>query len=256
MLIDTHAHLDHQKFDQDREEVIARAGTAGVVKIINAAGDIESSLAGIELARRHPCVYAAVGIHPHDAKDAPKDYLDKLFELAHREKVVAIGEIGLDYYYDFSPRQIQHKIFQGQLELCKKVNLPVIIHNRDAHKDVLDMLQQVGIGPAGGVMHCFSGSWEVAQECIKMGLYVSFAGPVTFQNAKKLKEVAAKVPMEKILAETDCPYLTPHPHRGKRNESAYVGLVVQQIADLKGLSYEETAAIIYDNSKKLFKLED
>ena len=256
MLIDTHAHLDHQKFDQDREEVIARAGNAGVAKIINAAGDIESSLSGIELAQRHPCVYAAVGIHPHEAKDAPEDYLDKLFELAHKEKVVAIGEIGLDYYYDFSPRPVQHKIFKGQLELCKKVNLPMIIHNRDAHKDVLDLLQQVGIGPAGGVMHCFSGSWEVAQQCIEMGLYVSFAGPVTFQNAKKLKEVAAKVPMEKILAETDCPYLTPHPHRGKRNEPAYVGLVVQQLAELKGLGYEETAAIIHNNSIKLFNLDE
>jgi TatD DNase family protein len=256
MLIDTHAHLDHQKFEQDRDEVIARAGTAGVVKIINAAGDIESSLAGIELARQHSGIYAAVGIHPHDAKDAPEDYLDQLFELAHREKVVAIGEIGLDYYYDFSPRQIQQQIFRAQLELCKKVNLPVIIHNRDAHKDVLDMLQEVGIGPAGGVMHCFSGSWEVAQQCIKLGLNISFAGPVTFQNAGKLKDVAARVPMDKILAETDCPYLTPHPHRGKRNEPAHVGLVVHQIAELKGLSYEEAAAIIYNNAIKVFALED
>ncbi|WP_066634239.1 TatD family hydrolase [Desulfolucanica intricata] len=254
MLIDTHAHLDDKKFDEDREDVISRAGAAGVALIINAACDINSSEKAITLAQNYAQIYAAVGIHPHDAKDAGKDYLQKLIELSRNEKVVAIGEIGLDYYYDFSPRPVQQKIFREQLSLAKELNLPVIIHNRDAHKDVLEILHEEGLGPAGGVMHCFSGSWEVARECLNLGMYISFAGPVTFQNAKKLKEVAAKVPVDKILAETDCPYLTPHPHRGKRNEPANVRFVVQQIAELKGLNPDDMENIILKNAKKLFSL--
>ncbi|AEF92952.1 hydrolase, TatD family [Desulfotomaculum nigrificans CO-1-SRB] len=254
MLIDSHAHLDNERFDDDRAAVIGRCREE-LNAVINVGYDMESSRRSIALAEEFPFIYAAVGVHPHDAKEAPGDYLDQLKQMAAHPKVVAIGEIGLDYYYDLSPRDVQQRSFQEQLLLAKELDLPFIIHDRDAHGDIMQILRQAGPYPAGGVMHCFSASWEIAQECMKLGLYISLAGPVTFNNAGKLKDIAVKVPLERLLVETDCPYLTPVPYRGKRNEPAYVRHVVNHIAQLRGMNPEELANITAANTISLFKLE-
>ncbi|GAB6159188.1 TatD family hydrolase [Desulfotomaculum varum] len=253
MLIDSHAHLDNERFNHDRPEVMARCSRE-LTALINVGYDLASSQRSIALAEKYTFVYAAVGVHPHDAKDAPADYRQQLTELAAHPKVVAVGEIGLDYYYDLSPREVQQKVFREQLQLAKELQLPFIIHDRDAHGDILQILQQAAPYPAAGVMHCFSGSWEVARACLKLGLYISLAGPVTFANAGKLQEIARRVPLERLLVETDCPYLTPVPHRGKRNEPAYVRHVVEYIARLRQMPPEELARITAGNTVDLFKL--
>lgn len=253
-LIDSHAHIDDRRFDDDREQVIERARINGISGIINIGHDMESSLRSIDLAQQYSFIYAAVGIHPHDAKDAPVDYLERLSEMAQSPRVVAVGEIGLDYYYDLSPRDVQRKIFIEQLALAKELQIPVVIHLRDAAGDFLEIMRREGLKPIAGVMHCFSGSWEVAKECLDMGFYISFAGPVTFKNASNLKEVAVKVPLDRLLVETDCPYLTPMPHRGKRNEPAYVKYVAEHIAQLKGISIEEFIDKVEQNTTELFGL--
>ncbi|MCL5290892.1 MAG: TatD family hydrolase [Bacillota bacterium] len=253
MLIDSHAHLDNERFKADQAQVIARCSEE-LTALINVGYDLASSRRSIELAEKHPFIYAAVGVHPHDAKGAPEDYLQQLRELVAHPKVVAIGEIGLDYYYDLSPRDVQQKVFRQQLRLAKELEIPFVIHNRDAHGDILQVLREEAPYPAPGVMHCFSASWEVAQECMKLGLYISLAGPVTFANAGKLKDIAVKVPLNRLLVETDCPYLTPAPHRGKRNEPAYVRHVVEHIARLRGMSPRELAEITAANTINLFNL--
>ena len=253
-LIDSHAHLDDRRFDEDREEVIERAGQDGVTQIINIGCDLASSKRSVELAAKYACIYATAGVHPHDAKDVPPDYLEQLRKLLQQPKTVAVGEIGLDYYYDHSPRQVQKEVFIQQLNLAKEVQLPVVIHLRDAYGDFLEIMKKERLGPVNGVMHCYSGSLEVAEECLNMGFYISFAGPVTFKNAGKLKEVARVVPLEKMLVETDCPYLTPVPHRGKRNEPAYVKHVAEQIAELKGITIAEMSRAVYQNTKELFSI--
>lgn len=253
MLIDSHAHLDNERFNQDRTEVIARCKEE-LTALVNVGYDLASSRRSIELAEKSPFIYAAIGVHPHDAKDAPEDYLQQLKEMAAHPGVVAIGEIGLDYYYDLSPREVQQRVFREQLLLAKELNLPFVIHNRDAHGDILQVLREEAPYPASGVMHCFSASWEVARECMKLGLYISLAGPVTFANAGKQKDIAVKMPLDRLLVETDCPYLTPAPHRGKRNEPAYVRHVVEHIAQLRAMSPEELAQITAANTIKLFSL--
>lgn len=253
MLIDSHAHLNNERFDDDREEVIGRCGEQ-LTALLNVGYDLASSQSSLELAEAYPFIYASVGIHPHDAQEAATDYLEQLKKMAEHPKVVAIGEIGLDYYYDLSPREVQQNVFREQLRLAKELNLPFIIHNRDAHADIMNILKQEAPYPMGGVMHCFSASWEVAQECLKLGLYISFAGPVTFANAGKLKEIAGKIPLERLLVETDCPYLTPVPHRGKRNEPAYVRFVAEHVAGLRGLAVEELANTTAQNAIRLFRL--
>ncbi|MBM7855176.1 TatD DNase family protein [Desulfohalotomaculum tongense] len=251
-LIDSHAHIDDERFDEDREQVIERARQNGLSKIINIGHDLESSRRSVQLAEKYRFIYAAVGVHPHDAKDVPGDYLEQLKEMSRQDKVLSIGEIGLDYYYDLSPREVQKKVFIEQLNLAKELNLPVVIHLRDAYGDFLDIMRVEGLEPITGVMHCYSGSWEVAKECLNMGFYISFAGPVTFKNAQKVREVAARVPLERLLVETDCPYLTPVPHRGKRNEPAYVKYVAEQLAALKGITLEELSQSVCRNAEKLF----
>lgn len=253
MLIDSHAHLDNEKFNEDREEILARCGQE-LTALINVGYDLASSRRSIALAEQNACIFAAVGVHPHDAKDAPENYLEEIELMAKQPRVVAIGEIGLDYYYDLSPREIQQRIFQEQLRLAKKLELPFIIHNRDAHADIMKILSDNAPYPNGGVMHCFSASWEVARDCINMGLYISFAGPVTFSNAGKLKDIAIKVPIDRLLVETDCPYLTPAPHRGKRNQPAYVRHVAETIAGLRNMGPDEVAAQTAANTIRLFKL--
>jgi TatD DNase family protein len=256
-LTDTHTHLDFPQFDNDRERVIERASTAGVKAIINVGADLASSQAAVVLAEVYPQVYAAVGVHPHDAKTLTKEVLEELRVLASHPKVVAIGEIGLDFYRDLSPRDKQRQAFKQQLALASKAGKPVIIHDREAHKEVMATLRRwvEGSYESVGVLHCFSGDLAMAQESIELGFYISIAGPVTFKNARGLRELVRQLSLEKLLIETDCPYLTPHPHRGKRNEPAYVKLVAQEVARVKGLALADVARTTSDNAHSLFALK-
>jgi TatD DNase family protein len=254
MLTDTHAHLNAEQFDEDREETIRRAYESGVTRIVNIGFNRETIPTSLELAERYDFIYTAVGWHPQDAKDMHPDDLDWIEELCRRDKVVAIGEIGLDYYWDTSPKEVQHRVFREQIRLARKIGKPIVIHNRDAHQDVVQILREEKAADVGGIMHCYSGSWETAKLCLDMNFYISFGGPVTFKNAKQPKEVLAQVPLDRLLLETDCPYLAPHPHRGKRNESAYVRLVAETAAEIKGLPVEEIALITTNNAIALLKL--
>lgn len=254
MLFDTHVHLNAEQFEEDLEEVISRAQDAGVSHMVCVGFDRLTIQKAMELAERYDFIYACVGWHPVDAIDMKEEDLLWIEELAAHPKVVAIGEMGLDYHWDKSPKEIQKEVFRKQIRLAKKVKLPIVIHNREATADIVEILKEEGAAEVGGIMHCFSGSPEVAIECLKMNFYISLGGPVTFKNAKKPKEVASVVPLEKLLIETDCPYLAPHPYRGKRNEPGYVKLVAEQIAEIKGISFEEVAAVTTVNAKKLFDI--
>ncbi|MDA8336791.1 MAG: TatD family hydrolase [Peptococcaceae bacterium] len=254
MFIDTHAHLDDEQFAADLPAVLDRARAAGVGAIVNASYDLASAGRAAGMASVYPWIYATCGIHPHGAAVVPEDYLERLRELLARPGVVALGEIGLDYYRNLSPRADQQRVFREQLALARELNLPVVIHNRDAHADVFDILSSDGVGPAGGIMHCFSGGWEMAGRFMGLGLYISLAGPVTFTNAPRLAEVAQKLPLERILVETDCPYLAPHPYRGRRNEPAYVRLVAEKVALLRGMGVEELSARAAQNACLAFGL--
>ncbi len=255
MLFDSNTNLDDQRFEQDRDIVIARARENGIKYMISPGADLNTSIRAANIAEKYDNIYAAVGVHPHDVKDINEDTIEALKALSNKEKVVAIGEIGLDYYYDNSPREDQRKWFKRQIELAQEVNLPIIIHDRDAHGETFDILKQYNVGNTGCVMHCYASSVEMAKEYIKMGVYISFAGPVTFKNARKTYEVAKEIPLEWILVETDSPYLTPTPYRGKRNEPAYVKLVAEKIAEAKGISLEEVAHQTTINAKKLFRID-
>ncbi|MEN8697708.1 TatD family hydrolase [Bacillus infantis] len=252
MLFDTHVHLNAEQFEEDLEEVIGRAQAEGVSHMVVVGFDRPTITRAMELAEAYDFIFACVGWHPVDAIDMTDEDLAWIEELAAHPKVVAIGEMGLDYHWDKSPKDVQKDVFRRQIRLAKKVKLPIVIHNRDATADVVEILREEGAGEVGGIMHCYSGSVEVAKECLDMNFYISLGGPVTFKNAKKPKEVAEAVPLEKLLIETDCPYLAPHPYRGKRNEPAYVKLVAEQIAELKGLAYEEVAEATTENAKRLF----
>ena len=251
MLIDTHAHLDSKSFDKDREEVIERAKAAGVSRIVNIGFNRETIPTTLALAEQHEMIYAAVGWHPQDAITLQEGDLDWIAELCAHPKVVAIGEIGLDYYWDTSPKDVQHIVFREQIRLARRLGKPIIIHNRDAHADVVRILKEENAAEVGGIMHCFSGSPEIAEECVKLNFHISFGGPITFTNAVQPKEALARVPMERLLIETDAPYLTPHPFRGKRNESSYVRYVAEAAAAIKQVSVEEIIQITADNAKKL-----
>ncbi|WP_221569239.1 TatD family hydrolase [Alkalihalobacillus sp. TS-13] len=252
MLFDTHAHLNAVQFDEDREEVIQRALDEGVSHIVVVGFDRDTIKGALDLAEGYDFIYAAVGWHPVDAIDMTEEDLKWIEELASHPKVVALGEMGLDYHWDKSPKDIQKDVFRKQIQLAKKVDLPIVIHNREATEDVVRILEEENAEEVGGIMHCYSGSLEIAKRCMDMNFYISFGGPVTFKNAKKPKEVAVEIPMDRILIETDCPFLSPHPLRGKRNESSYVKYVAEQIADLKGMSVEEFAQKTSDNAFRLF----
>lgn len=252
MLFDTHVHLNAAQFDEDLEEVIARAQAEGVSNMVVVGFDRPTIKKAIELVEQYEFLYAAIGWHPVDAIDMELKDLDWIEELSSHPKVVALGEMGLDYYWDKSPKEVQHEVFRKQIRLAKKVKLPIIIHNREATADILMILKEENAAEVGGIMHCFSGSAETALECIEMNFSISLGGPVTFKNAKKPKEVAIEIPLDRLLIETDCPYLAPHPYRGKRNEPSYVKLVAEQIAELKGLTFQEIAQITTANAKKIF----
>lgn len=254
MLIDTHVHLNDNQYEQDIDQVIQRALDAGVERMVVVGFDRPTITRAMELTEKHSFIYAVVGWHPVDAINCTEEDLQWIEELAAHPKVVGIGETGLDYHWDKSPKEVQQELFRKQIQLAKKVNLPIIIHNRDATADVVQILQEEEAGTTGGIMHCFSGSVEIAKQCIDMNFMISLGGPVTFKNAKMPKQVATEIPLEYLLVETDAPYLAPHPHRGKRNEPAYVALVAEQIAELKGISLKEVAQITTQNAMKLFAI--
>ncbi|MDP4161534.1 MAG: TatD family hydrolase [Bacillota bacterium] len=252
MLFDTHVHLNAEQYSEDLEEVIERAKSEGVSEMVVVGFDRPTIERAMELTEAYDFIYACIGWHPVDAIDMTDQDLLWIEELSAHPKVVAIGEMGLDYYWDKSPKEVQKEVFRRQIRLAKKVKLPIVIHNRDATADIVQILKEEKAEEVGGIMHCFSGSVEIAKECVKMNFFISLGGPVTFKNAKAPKEVAAEIPLEKLLIETDCPYLTPHPHRGKRNEPAFVKLVAEQIAEIKGLTLENVAEATTKNAEKLF----
>jgi TatD DNase family protein len=254
MLVDSHAHIQGKEYAGETEAVLERAHAAGVEKIIavGGAGDMSSNTEAIALAERYESVYATVGMHPHDAKDVSQDDLDKLRELAARAKVVAIGETGLDYYYDHSPREVQRQVFTRFIRMARETGLPIVVHERDAATDVADLLREVGGGRLRGVIHCFTGDERAAREYLDLGFCISFSGIITFKNAQALRDVVRQVPLERLLVETDSPYLTPVPHRGKRNEPAYVRFVAQTLAEVKDLSFEDVARATTANVRDLF----
>lgn len=255
MIIDSHAHLDDARFNKDRDKLIKELEENGIELAINIGSDLKTSIASTALADKHENIYAAVGIHPHSAKEVDESTIEILRSFAARDKVVAIGEIGLDFHYDNSPRDIQKKWFKEQIKLAKEVNLPIVVHSRESDQEVLDIIKEAQDGTLRGVLHCFSGSVELAKEYIKLGFYISLAGPVTFKNARVPKEVAKAVPLDKLLVETDSPYLTPEPYRGKRNEPIYTKYVAGTIADLRGISYEELAKATNRNTRDLFGIK-
>lgn len=251
MLTDSHTHLNDTQFDEDRDEVIRRAQEAGVTRILNIGFNRETIPTSIELAEKYDFIYSTVGWHPQDAITMQEEDLAWLESLCAHPKVVAIGEIGLDYHWDTSPKDVQADVFRKQIRLARKVGLPIVIHDREAHQDIVQILKEEKAAEIGGIMHCFSGSVEMARECLDMNFYISFGGPLTFKNAKKPKEVAVEVPLDRLLVETDAPYLTPHPFRGKRNETGYVRLVAETLAELRGMSLEEIAQITSNNAAKI-----
>ena len=252
--IDSHVHLDLSEFKKDMPDVIQRAKEGGIENIITIGIGIQECKSAMRIAEAYPSIYAAIGIHPHNAKSLDLKTLDFLEDNANNKKVVALGEMGLDFFRNHSSREDQVRAFRAQLDLAKSVNLPVIIHDRDAHEETLSILEEEKAGLTGGVIHCFSGDAEMALKCIDMGFYISIPGTVTFKNAKKQQEVVRKIPIEKILIETDCPFLSPVPYRGKRNEPLHVKYVAEEIAKIKNMPIEEIARITVSNTKELFSL--
>ena len=251
-LFDSHCHLDDERFDEDREQLIQALPEQGLVYCVTVGSDLDSSERSIALARQYGHVYAAAGVHPHEASKAPEDYLDRLRQMLGQSKVVALGEIGLDYYYDFSPRDLQKRILSQQLDLAYELDLPVIVHVRDAHGDMMELLRARRDRLPGGVLHCFSGSAQSAAEYVRLGFYISFAGPVTFKNAGKLLLAAQSVPEDRILIETDSPFLAPVPMRGKRNDPSLVRYVCTKMAELRGMTEEEMSELTLRNALRFF----
>lgn len=256
MIFDTHAHYDDERFDGDREELLLSMKQHGICGITNIGAGISTSGAAIALAEQYDFIYAAIGVHPNEVEELNDEKMDWLRKKAAHPKVVAIGEIGLDYYWKEPSPEIQKEWFIRQLNLAREAGLPVVIHSRDAAKDTLDIMKEQKAEEIGGVVHCFSYHREMAEEYLNMGFYFGIGGVVTFQNAAKLKEVVAYLPMEKIVLETDCPYLSPVPNRGKRNSSLNIPYVVDVIAKIKSVSPQEVEAITWQNARKLYRISD
>ena len=247
-LFDTHVHLDAGRFDRDRSQVLRRAHAQGVVAMLNVGFDLASSRAAVKLAASHDHIWAAVGLHPHHASQYSEELEGEFRALLQSPRVVALGECGLDFYRDLSPRPVQREAFARLLGLGTELGLPVVIHDRDAHEEVYEILSEFDIGRTGGIMHCFSGDVEFARRCLDLGLYIALAGPVTYPRSHALREVARFVPEERLLLETDCPYLPPAPHRGKRNEPALVGLVCEEVARVRKMPPEQLSEITLTNA--------
>jgi TatD DNase family protein len=253
-LIDSHAHIQSSDYAAEIDAVVQRARDAGVEKIIvvGGAGELSSNQTAIAVAESHPNLSATVGMHPHDAKDVGEEVLGQLEALTVNAKVVAVGETGLDYYYSHSPHDIQRNIFARFIHMARKTKLPIVVHERDAHKDAAELLQREGAGEVRGVIHCFTGAYDAARTYLDLGFYLSFTGIITFKNAEALRDVVRKVPLDRMLVETDSPFLTPVPHRGKRNEPAYVRFVAETVAVVKATSLEEVAQVTGRNTRSLF----
>lgn len=256
MLIDSHAHLQDEAFAEDLEQVLQRADEAGLEKIICIGYDYESSCEAVKLAHKYPRIYAVVGVHPHDADTLNSDIMARLYDLARDPRVLAIGEIGLDFYRNLSPQEIQEKAFIEQIKLAQELYKPIVIHDRDAHQEVLNIIKKEKAGRSEGIMHCYSGHWPLAMDLMKQGFYLSFAGPLTYKNAKKTVEVAAKIPLDRVLIETDCPYLSPEPLRGKRNEPANVSYMARKLAELRKKDPQEIAYLTGLNTRRVFHIND
>ena len=264
MLFDSHAHLNSEQYDDNRETIIAAIEKSDLEYVMDIGYDLESSVMAVEHAKKYPWCYAAVGCHPHDTKTMDEMTLQMFRGLAKKPRVKAIGEIGLDYYHNHSERDVQQHWFRRQIQLALELELPIVIHDRDANDDVMRILKEEGafsrsrtdkLGDAKVLLHCFSGSKELAQQYIKLGATISIAGPITYKNARKGIEVVQAVPIEHLLIETDSPYLTPEPFRGKPNRPDYVEHTARKVAEIKGISYEEVAGITCDNAKKFFSIE-
>lgn len=252
MLIDTHVHLNADQYDEDLEEVMDRAREAGIKKMVVVGFDRKTIERTVDLIEKYENVYGVIGWHPVDAVDCTEEDLDWIESLSTHEKIVGIGETGLDYHWDKSPHDVQKEIFKKQIALAKRVKLPIIIHNRKATEDCIEILKSENAHEIGGIMHAFSGDESDADTIVDMNFYVSLGGPVTFKNAQEPKDIAVHVPIEKLLVETDAPYLAPHPYRGKRNEPAYVKLVAEKIAELRGMTYEDLAVQTTKNAEAFF----
>jgi TatD DNase family protein len=253
LIFDTHAHYDSSQFDEDREEVLSSMQEQGVSTIVNVGASYESCFLVPEMVKKYPFMYAAVGVHPDEVGALNEETFARMKEQFGQEKVIAVGEIGLDYYWDNESREVQKTWFIRQLELARELNLPVLIHSREAAADTMEIMKEYGQG-LRGVIHCYSYSKEMAAEYVKMGYYIGIGGVITFKNGKKLKEVAAEIPLTSIVLETDCPYLAPEPFRGKRNQSGYIQYVAEEIARIKGISVEEVLAQTEENAKKMYGL--
>jgi TatD DNase family protein len=255
MIWDTHAHLDDPRYQKKYfAGVCERAKEAGITRILNVGFNLPSSQRSVKLAQDHEFIYAAIGVHPHNATEANADTWPALMQLAKKHKVLAWGEIGLDYYRDLSPRHTQKEVFIQQIELANVAGLPIVIHSRDAYDDVLKIIKEHP--PAhGGAFHCYSSSWEMAKVFLKLGFYLSFAGPLTYKNARHTVEVARNIPLDRFFVETDSPYLTPEPHRGQHNEPAFVREVVAKMAEIRGMSFEEIAALAMENACRFFRTD-
>ena len=254
MIFDTHAHYDEKAFDPDREELLASLPGRGVGGIVNVGASPQGARASVAFARKYDYMYAAVGIHPDDVGALDDALLEELRVMAGQPKTVAVGEIGLDYYWDVQPHEVQKEAFIRQLELAKDVDLPINVHSRDAAQDTFDIIRDHHAGTTGGIIHCFSGSVEMAREYVKRGYYIGVGGVVTFKNGKTLKNVVREVPLERIVTETDCPYLAPVPFRGKRNDSGMIRYVIDEIAALKEIPVEEAEEILYANAMQVYRL--
>lgn len=254
MLFDTHAHYDDPRFDGIRDDLLATMPGKGVKYITNIGTDLATSRATLELTRKYPFVYGAAGFHPHEAKSMTDEALDEIVSMLGDGKIRAMGEIGLDYYYDLSERDVQRAAFARQLEIAKELDVPVVIHEREACADMLDILSASGV--RRGVVHCFGGSRETAKILLDMGFYISFTGVITFKNARKAYEVVPYIPSDRIMAETDCPYLTPVPFRGETNHSGYLKYTVEKIAEMRGISFEEAAAMTFGNALAFYGIKD
>lgn len=255
-IFDSHAHYDDPRFNEDRDELLTSMAAHGVYRIMNVGNTTHANIAGIELAKKYPFVYCSIGIHPDQAAEIAaqnsKEYLEVMARQLSYEKAMALGEIGLDYYYDdASPREVQRKIFEEQLALSKDLDLPVIIHNRDAHQDTLDLLKKYR---PKGIMHCFSGSAEYAKEILRLGMYIGFTGVITFKNARRAVEAAAEVPLDRLLIETDCPYMAPEPFRGKRCDSTLLYRMAEKLGEIKGCSAQELADQTFQNACEVYRI--
>ncbi|MCH5252573.1 MAG: TatD family hydrolase [Lachnospiraceae bacterium] len=256
MIFDTHSHYDDEAFHDDREALLSGLREKGVGWLVNVGADIATSKQALELAEQYDFIYAALGVHPSETEGLTEQDMDWIRENCHSEKVVAVGEFGLDYHWETPDRQCQKKWFLRQIELAKEVNLPIIIHSRDAAEETMEILRQTKAYEGGGVIHCYSYSPEMAKTYIDMGFYIGVGGVLTFKNAKKLKRTVEEIPLEKIVLETDCPYMAPEPNRGKRNDSSYLIYVAEKIGELKGIEPEEVIRITTENARALYRLKN